>query len=212
MINDLTKASTTPLRLAVMVAFVSLLSLTTFGQTNATLRGTVTLGESGQPIHNVLITIMQLKRTVGTDEQGNYEFKNLTPGRYEVLAHLDRVPDIVQTVGVTAGATATLDFRVELGGVSEQVTVTASGIEQALSSSIQSVEVIGSIDLAKKSSVSLGEALDGELGVSKRSFGPAQRGLLFAALMVTVYLFCRMETGLGAWVSNRAITPSRSMS
>jgi iron complex outermembrane receptor protein len=115
---------------------------------------------------------MQMKRTVGTDEQGNYEFTNLPPGRYEVLAHLDRVPDIVQTVAVAAGTAATLDFRVELSGLSEQVTVTASGTEQALSSSIQSVDVIGSIDLAKKSSVSLGEALDGELGVSKRSFGP----------------------------------------
>lgn len=173
MINDFAiKVSTMGFRLAVTVAVVSLLSLPTFGQTNATLRGTVTLGESGKPIHNVLITIMQLKRTLGTDEQGNYEFKNLPPGRYEVLAHLDRVPDIVQTVDVAAGATATLDFRVELGGLSEQVTVTASGTEQVLSSSIQSVEVIGSVDLAKKSSVSLGEALDGELGVSKRSFGP----------------------------------------
>jgi iron complex outermembrane receptor protein len=173
MINDFAvKPSGTGIRVAVIVAFVSLLSLTAFGQTSGTLTGTVTLGESGKPIHNVLITIMQLKRTVGTDEQGNYEFKNLPPGKYEVLAHLDRVPDIVQTVAVPAGATATLDFRVELGGVSEQVTVTASGTEQAVSSSIQSVEVIGSIDLAKKSSVSLGEALDGELGVSKRSFGP----------------------------------------
>ncbi|MFN2513528.1 MAG: TonB-dependent receptor [Pyrinomonadaceae bacterium] len=173
MINNLEiKASTVGLRFAAMVAFVSLLSVQAFGQTNATLRGTVTLGESGKPIHNVIVTIMQLKRTVGTDEQGNYEFKNLPPGRYDVLAHLDRVPDMVQTVDVAAGATASVDFRVELSGLSEQVTVTASGTEQVLSSSIQSVEVIGSIDLAKKSSVSLGEALDGELGVSKRSFGP----------------------------------------
>jgi iron complex outermembrane receptor protein len=88
------------------------------------------------------------------------------------VAHLDRVPDTVQKVDLTAGGDATLDFRIQLGGVSEQVTVTATGVEQAVSSSIQSVEVIGSIDLAKKSPISLGEALDGELGVSKRSFGP----------------------------------------
>ena len=73
---------------------------------------------------------------------------------------------------LTANGQATLDFRIQLSGVSEQVTVTATGTEQAVSSSIQSVEVIGSVDLAKKSPVSLGEALDGELGVSKRSFGP----------------------------------------
>ena len=132
----------------------------------------MTLGESGKPIHNVLITVLQLKRTVGTDESGNYEIANLPPGRYDVLAHLDRVPDMVQSVAIKAGETGALDFQVQLSGLQEQVTVTASGAEQSISSSIQSVEVIGSVDLAKKSPVSLGEALDGELGVSKRSFGP----------------------------------------
>ena len=141
-------------------------------QANGTLRGTVTLGESGEPIHNVLITILQLKRTVDTDEAGQYEFTDVPPGRYEVVAHLDRVPDVVQTVEIARGGAATADFRIQLSGVREEVTVTATGTEQAVSSSIQSVEVIGSVDLAKKNPVSLGEALDGELGVSKRSFGP----------------------------------------
>lgn len=141
-------------------------------QTNGTLRGTIILGESGKPIHNVLVTILQLKRTVDTDEKGTYEFTDVPPGKYDVVAHLDRVPDIVQTVDVTAGGIATTDFQIQLSGVREQVTVTSTGTEQAVSSSIQSVEVIGSVDLAKKSPVSLGEALDGQLGVSKRSFGP----------------------------------------
>jgi iron complex outermembrane recepter protein len=141
-------------------------------QARGTLRGTVTLGESGSPIHNVLVTIRQLKRTVGTDESGKYEFTNVPPGSYDVVAHLDRVPDVVQNVVVTGNDPATLDFQIQLTGVREEVTVTATGTEQAVSSSIQSVEVIGSLELAKKSPVSLGEALDGELGVSKRSFGP----------------------------------------
>jgi iron complex outermembrane receptor protein len=160
------------LRVSALVVFGFLCSLPALGQGNATLKGTVTLGESGKPIHNVLITILQLKKTVGTDENGNYVFENLPAGRYNVLAHLDRVPDIVKSVELAAGASATLDFQVQLSGLQEQVTVTATGSEQAVSSSIQSVEVIGSVDLAKKSPVSLGESLDGELGISKRSFGP----------------------------------------
>ena len=165
------------LRLALMLTLISVPALFANAQTSpntatGTLRGTVTLGENGKPIHNVLITVLQLKRTVGTDESGNYEIKDLPPGRYEVVAHLDRVPDIVHTVEIKGGETGSLDFQVQLGGLQEQVTVTATGTEQSLSNSIQSVEVIGSVDLAKKSPVSLGEALDGELGVSKRSFGP----------------------------------------
>lgn len=153
--------------------FLTILSLPAHAQINSTLQGTVTLSDSGKPIHNVLVTIVQLKRTVTTDEAGKYEFTQIQPGRYEVVAHLDRVPDSVRSVTVPAGSVTTLDFQIEISGVREEVTITATGTGQAISSSIQSVEVIGSIDLAKKSPVSLGEALDGELGVSKRSFGPS---------------------------------------
>ena len=131
----------------------------------------MTLGESGKPIHNVLITILQLKRTVDTDDNGQYQIQGVPPGKYDVVAHLDRVPDTVKQVDLTSGQ-ATLDFQIELSGVREEVTVSATGTEQAVSSSIQSVDVLGSIELAKKSPVSLGEALDGELGIAKRSFGP----------------------------------------
>jgi len=159
------------LRLSFLSIVLSIFALSVFGQSPSTLRGTVSLSDSGKPIHNVLVTILQLKRTVGTDDNGKYEFQNVPAGKYDVVAHLDRVPDSVKSVNLS-GADTTLDFQVEISGVSEQVTVTATGSEQALSSSIQSVEVIGSVDLAKKSPVSLGEALDGELGVAKRSFGP----------------------------------------
>jgi len=175
-INRKINISSAHLRIVLAFVFVSLFSLHALGQTAATpgtgtLRGTVTLGGSGKPIHNALITILQLKRTVGTDSAGNYEIQGVPPGRYDIVAHLDRVPDIVRSTDVKGGEN-TVDFQFELTGVREEVTVTATGSEQAVSSSIQSVEVLGSIELAKKSPVSLGEALDGELGIAKRSFGP----------------------------------------
>ena len=160
------------LRVFLLLALFSIFSFPVLAQSNATLRGTVTLGDSTKPVHNVLVTILQLKRTIGTDENGKYEFQGVTPGRYDVVAHLDRVPDLVRSADLSGGGETTLDFQIELSGVSEQVTVSATGTEQAVNSSIQSVEVIGSVDLAKKSTVSLGEALDGELGIAKRSFGP----------------------------------------
>jgi iron complex outermembrane recepter protein len=137
----------------------------------ATLRGTVTLGATGKPVHNVMITVLQLKRTVTTDDNGHYEITNLPRSKYDIVAQLDRVPDVVRSADLTKGE-ATVDFQIELSSLREEVTVTATGNEQSVSTSIQSVEVLGSIELAKKSPVSLGEALDGELGVAKRSFGP----------------------------------------
>ena len=167
------------LRIPFALFVLAVASLPIFAQTTTTaaLRGTVTLGDTDKPVHHVLITILQLKRSTDTDESGRYEFRDVPPGKYDVLAHLDRVPDVVHSVELGAGANATLDFKIELSGLREQVNVTATGSEQALSSSIQSVDVLGSVDLAKKSPVSLGEALDGELGIAKRSFDPAPRGL-----------------------------------
>jgi iron complex outermembrane receptor protein len=172
MIIKFHEAKTIAFRIFLLFTLIGSLTLTSVAQTGATLKGKVTLSSSGKPIHNVLVTILQLKKTVDTDDSGNYEFQNIPPGRYDVLAHLDRVPDVVLSVTLTAGDTSTLDFQIELTAVQEQVTVTATGAQQAVSSSIQSVDVIGSVDLAKKSPVSLGEALDGELGIAKRSFGP----------------------------------------
>jgi len=153
---------------------LGLFALPAFAQSppTATLRGTVTLATTGKPVHNVMITVLQLKRTVTTDDDGHYEFTDLPPGKYDVVAHLDRVPDVVRSTELAGGASGTLDFQIELSSLKEEVTITATGTEQAVSTSIQSVEVLGSVELAKKSPVSLGEALDGELGVAKRSFGP----------------------------------------
>src|SRR5687767_13347129 len=78
------------------------------GQGGATLRGTVTLENSGTPVHNVTVTILQLRRSVDTDENGKYEFTNLPAGTYDVSAHLHRVPDVVRPVRLAAGAGETL--------------------------------------------------------------------------------------------------------
>ena len=142
------------------------------GSTGGTLQGTVTLGEGGKPVHGVVVTILQLRRSTLTDDDGKYEFQNVPPGSYDVTAHLERAPDVLHSVSVSTGGATTQDFQIQLTGLRESVTVTATGTEQAVSSSIQSVTVLGSVDLAQKNPASLGEALDQELGVSKRSFGP----------------------------------------
>jgi iron complex outermembrane receptor protein len=141
-------------------------------QGGATLRGKVILGDSGTPVHNATVTILQLRRSVETDDNGVYEFAGIPPGSYEVSAHLDRVPDVIQSVKLNAGATETVDFQLRLTGVKEQVTVTASGNEESSFNSIQSVSSLGSIELAQKNTASLGEVLDHQPGVAKRSFGP----------------------------------------
>lgn len=159
---------------ALMLAFcVSSLSASVLGEgAGGTLKGTVTLETSGKPVHGVIVSILQLRRSVETNDDGAYEFQNVPPGSYSVVAHLDRVPDVVQTVQVADGATATADFQMRLRVVGEQITVSASGGEETSFNSIQSVTSLTSVEILEKNTQSLGDVLDHELGVAKRTFGP----------------------------------------
>ena len=63
------------------------------------------------------------------------------------------------------------------------VTVTATGTEESVSRSIQSVSVLSSVELAQKNPVSLGEALDQRLTEYREKTAPLvdfykERGLL----------------------------------
>ncbi|HEY8205655.1 MAG TPA: TonB-dependent receptor [Pyrinomonadaceae bacterium] len=136
-----------------------------------TIRGAVTIQPSGTKARNAIVTITELRRSVATDENGVFEFGDVPTGSYEIIAHLDRVPDVVKTVEIRGGD-QTLDFELTLAPVSERVTVTASGFAESVGSSYQSVNSVSALELAQKNTVSLGEALDNQLGIAKRSFGP----------------------------------------
>lgn len=154
--------------------FALLLSLTAIAQSATllgTLRGTVRLEPSETVARNAVVTIVELKRSALTDENGAFEFADVPTGRYQIIAHLDRVPDVVKMVEVTGG-NQTIDFQLTMAPVSEQVTVTATGSAEAVSSSYQSVNSVGALELAQRNPVSIGEALEYQLGVAKRSFGP----------------------------------------
>jgi iron complex outermembrane receptor protein len=136
-----------------------------------TVRGTVTLEPSRNSVRNAVITIAELKRSTLTDENGAFEFKDILPGKYQIIAHLDRVPDVVKTIAIING-TQTIDFELTLTPVSEQVTVTATGSIEAVDSSYQAVASVGALELAQRNPISIGDALEYQLGVAKRSFGP----------------------------------------
>ena len=156
----------------ILVCLLSTLTTPGLAQSSGTIRGRVTLETSDKPVHNVTVTIIQLKRATETDDSGMYEFKDVPPGKYDVVAHLDRVPDVVQKVQVNEGSPSTLDFELRLRVVGEQVTVTASAGEETSFNSIQSVTSLTSGEISEKNTQSLGDVLDHELGVAKRTFGP----------------------------------------
>ena len=140
--------------------------------TTGTVAGTVTLAGTGQPLHGARVLLIELGLSTLTDEQGRYRFDSVPPGEYRLVAvreHLQASPASVQ---VRAGTTATLDFTLALSAVHEEVTVTATGRETTPFDAFNTVDVLDSVDLAQKMAGSLGELLEGEPNVAKRSFGP----------------------------------------
>ncbi len=158
--------------LLILVLSSTALTAIARAQSTGTLRGSISIEEKDTPLHNVIVTIVQLKRSAETDDSGAYEFLEVPPGSYTVLAHIEGFPDVVKRVQVVAGGTATVDFKLNLSGPHEQITVTASGKEEMTFDAIQSVTTLDTNRLAEEAHPSLGEVLDKEPGVAKRSFGP----------------------------------------
>lgn len=138
---------------------------------SGTIRGVVRIEPAGIRVRNAVVTIAELKRATLTDAQGSYELTGVPHGSYSVIAHLDRLPDAVKTVEV-ATDTATVDFQLTLAAITEQMTVTATGSSETTSMSYQPVTSVDALELIQRNPISIGEALQYQLGVANRSFGP----------------------------------------
>lgn len=155
---------------AILVLLV--VSALSSAQNTGSIKGTVTSQANGQPLAGVSVEIIQLRRSVETDDQGKYEFTQLAPGRYSVVTHLEGFSDRTQTVVLSSAAASIIDFSMSLLSIREEVTVTASGREESVFESFQSVNSVGSTSIRERASASIGEVLERESGVGKRSFGP----------------------------------------
>lgn len=159
-------------RLFLFSGFILLSVCAVFGQTAASIKGTVTSQVNGAALHGVSVQIIQLRQSAETDDQGKYEFSGIAPGRYTLVTHIEGFSDQTTSVVLVGGATATVDFNVSLTSLREEVTVTATGSEESVFESFQSVNSVGGTRIREQASTSIGEVLERESGVGKRGFGP----------------------------------------
>jgi iron complex outermembrane receptor protein len=147
-------------------------ALCALAQATGAIRGKISLADNDRPMHNVIVTVVELRRSTETDEEGVFELTQVPPGTYTVLAHMEGFPDETQQVRVASGATAAADFQLKISGLKEEITVTASGAEQTTFQAFQSVTTLDTLRLVEESHPSIGEVLEKEPGVAKRAFGP----------------------------------------
>ena len=143
-----------------------------FAQTGGKVTGTVSFGDDKAVMHQVLVKIVELKTSTVTDDLGVYRFINVPPGNYRIVAHQEGFSDASRTVTVTTGGVSTTDIEMKIAGITEQVTISASGSAQSTFDAIESVSSVDSTQITSRAAVSLGEVLENEAGVSKRSSGP----------------------------------------
>ena len=111
------------------MAFVVLLfALKAFGQ-QASLNGTVS-DAAGLPLPGVTVTIKNLEtgriRTLITDGSGRYAAPDLEIGRYQVSAAKEGFKTLAKTgIALAVGQETAVDFSLNLGGVTETITVEA---------------------------------------------------------------------------------------
>ncbi len=159
----------TLLRLTLLACGLALLAPAIQAQEHGTIEGTVTLEEDGEPLHGARVLLIELGRSVLSDLDGKYRFDGVPAGTYQILAAREHLQAARLSIEVAAGTATTTNFALAFSAVHEEVTVTATGRETTAFSSVQ---VLDSVDIAKNMAGTLGELLEHEPGVAKRSFGP----------------------------------------
>ncbi|HKG80228.1 MAG TPA: carboxypeptidase-like regulatory domain-containing protein, partial [Pyrinomonadaceae bacterium] len=132
---------TTPIALLLAVAF------TTSAQSTASIEGQV-VDQNGAVIAEVTITATNIaiavERVTTSDESGRYQLAALPVGNYTLTARFGGFKQqIVGNLSLEVGRRVTQDFQLEVGEVSEQVSVSSAN---------------AGID---RSSVSVGHVIDG---------------------------------------------------
>ena len=158
-------------RAIVIVIILSLFQVAVRAQSSGIIQGQVTFEVNEEPVYRAQVMIVQLGSIVETNEEGNYVFAAVPLGVYDVIAYLTGLSSPSQTINVSSGQKQTLDFALSISPLKHELTVTAGLRKESAFETVQSVTSLDAFEIAENLSAAIGEVLDGQSGVSKRSFG-----------------------------------------
>ena len=151
---------------------VPLLPASLSAQTSGKITGKVIFGDGGMALGNTTVRIVQLNRNVVTDSEGNYEFADILPGRYTIIAHQEGFVDLAKNLTMAGAMTAHIDFQMSLIGIKAQVIVTARGSKESSFEAIQPTETVNANKILERNNGGFADSLIDEPGVNKRSATP----------------------------------------
>ncbi|WP_316797703.1 TonB-dependent receptor [Pedobacter frigidisoli] len=111
---------------AILWACLLLAGFSSSAQNFGNITGKVTLVD-GQPYASASVSIVQLKRSTLTDEQGDYTFKNVMPGNYTIRIQVLGMAQKDIMVKVSAKDTVVVNYQLERENVQALQEVTVAG-------------------------------------------------------------------------------------
>jgi iron complex outermembrane recepter protein len=151
---------------------LSLCAVIAAAQSSGTITGTVRLSDSKSTIHGATVQVIETKVSTVTDDAGAFRLENIPAGTFTILVHQEGFRDSSRKVDVVGGTSVNADFELVIAGLSESVTVSASGTAQSTFEAIASVTTMNASQITERAAVGLGDVLNAEPGVNKRSSGP----------------------------------------
>ncbi|MFQ5738943.1 MAG: TonB-dependent receptor domain-containing protein [Acidobacteriota bacterium] len=152
-----------------------------WAQSTSTITGAI-MDATGAVIPGAEVTITNVAtdeaRTVVTTAAGRYRVSNLLPGDYEVKATLTGFKTAVGQVNVTVGQVAHVDLTLEVGAVSEVITVTDAATtvetEQGRVSGLVDRKRIEDLPLNGRNIYQLMQLTPGAVNTTSTIFEPGQ--------------------------------------
>ena len=126
-----------------------------------------------------------------TDQNGKYEFKNLSPGQYRIQVRKSGFSELGAAVSVGSGENTVQDFSISLGGLREEVTVTAAKGLRATAEIPQTVTTVSEEEINQRRPVGISESFEKSPSVLSTDPNPFRarpqiRGLQSNRILVTV--------------------------
>jgi outer membrane receptor protein involved in Fe transport len=142
---------------------------------------------SRAPIAGADVVLMTPERTpvaaAKSDAQGRFSLPAPAPGQYVLVVRVPAFGESQTAVIVGQGDTAPLDIMMEVGGIREEVTVTATREAAAdMRNAGQPVNVIDSAEIAERVRTVVAQAVEGEAGVHLQRTSSTMAGIFVRGL------------------------------
>lgn len=132
-------------------------------QQTGTVVGRVTRADNGEPVAGAQVLVVGTSNGALTNAEGRYAIRGVTPGERTIRVQTMGFNSQDTTVSVTAGETATADFRIREQAVAiAPVVVTALGITRSEKSLGYAVQSISAERIDRVPETTLAQALAGQ--------------------------------------------------